>query len=148
MRGPCSASRAYGQRRCKRAILAFDHGGDGREAATETVDDFIRRQNIENFAFRLQTEGDASVQATLRKLLLEEMKRFGVRTEALLLVDEHLSRNAKRISEQTLVVEEDRKNGRATAGDEALLVSLTHTQTIFHGYRATLLAALERGEDD
>ena len=76
------------------------------------------------------------------------MKRFGVRTEALLLVDEHLSRNAKRISEQTLVVEEDRKNGRATAGDEALLVSLTHTQTIFHGYRATLLAALKRGEDD
>ena len=111
-----------------------------------STDDFVQRENLNSFVGRLATETDPSTQRTLRRLLLEEERRFGVRQEALALLDGYIARNGELIDGQSQLVTILRDGGRDTKLDEALLDSLVETRTLFLEYRETLVVALERGQ--
>jgi len=110
-----------------------------------SLDAFIHRQNIINFAGRLTTEGDPDAQQMLRQLLLEKERRFGICAEALDLLDGFIPRQAELIEKQCSIVSKLREDGHNTDLAEALLSSFVKTHELFTAYRGQLAYSLACG---
>lgn len=107
------------------------------------IDEFVRRQNINNFAERLNVEQSGHTQAVLRQLLLEEENRFGLRVEALELLDGNLRRNEDAVKRQRDIVVEVEARGGDIETARRFLDSLTVTRQLFLRYREHLIGSLK-----
>jgi hypothetical protein len=106
--------------------------------------EFVARKNIDNFAGRLEIELDAEVQQVLRRLLLEEERRYARLTSVLWLVERHISENGACIARQQEIVATFNARSWDCSIASQLLESLTRTRDLLVDYRREVLSVMDR----
>lgn len=107
----------------------------------ETIGRFVSEENVARLAGRLSEESCPEKQELLRRLLVEEARRFGVRSCSLEFLQQHLAACARRMDRQAVLVEELQAAGRDTTEAGRLLVNLRVTLGVLEDCRNRVAAA-------
>jgi hypothetical protein len=105
---------------------------------------FVHDQNLTRYLDQLQCETDSAKRGQLRRLLVEEIDRFGAHSDRLNETDRLAARCMARLDEQRTRVARLRADGHDAESSESLLANLSQTLEVIEGHRQTILDQLDR----
>ena len=108
------------------------------------LEQFVARQNVQNFCERLRSEADGEKRACLHRMLVEQESILGFRLEQLSLIEREIEQVRTQISAQQLLAEKLDSIGRDSSAVTGLLNLLRETLTLYENYRRTLLTGIDR----
>lgn len=106
------------------------------------LDRFVQSSNMSRFASRLEIEQDEKQRDLIRRLLLEEEQRYGLRAEQLDMADERIGRAKQLIRRQQELIVRFAASGQDTSEADKLLNRLGDLLALFEHYRLQVLEAL------
>ncbi len=105
---------------------------------------FVHDQNLMRYLDLLESETDSAKRGQLRKLLLEEVDRFGDHSDQLYETDRLVARCTARLQEQKSLLAHAREDGRDAGASEDVLANMSQTLALIVGHRRTILDRLDR----
>jgi hypothetical protein len=110
----------------------------------DAMEKFVNGENVARFAERLYNEPSMATQQVLKRLLLEEENRFGLRSNHLELVQRHINEGAIRIDRQKRLIAEMEAAGHDVGTAHRTLTNFVSIQELFEQFRTAILAVLDR----
>ncbi len=108
------------------------------------VDRWESDGNISCFADQLRYEKNPARQETLKRLLIEEERRFGATEDRLRMVERKLTDGAELIIRQRRLIAEMKSNGGDIGSADCALRTFEMIQDLFERFRALMYDRRER----
>jgi hypothetical protein len=105
---------------------------------------FVSDLNVARFVDQLRWQNDPATRTVLKRLLLEEVRKFGFKLDQLTMVDRQISEAREGVRVQKNIVERLRIRGYDTTRAESLLSNLVAIQRIFEQHRRVILDSANR----
>jgi hypothetical protein len=110
----------------------------------DEMERFIGDGNIARFVDMLRAEADPARRETLKRLLIEEINRFGSLTERLAVTERHLRDGEAQISKLTGIVREMKGNGLDCTRTERTLEVSMMIRALFEELRSIIFDGIEK----
>ena len=105
---------------------------------------FVSDLNVARFLEKLRVERDPAIQASLRRLLLEETDKCGHSAERIGNVQRRIAEGSRQIALQKALIARLNANGQDARRAESTLRNLVEIQRIFERYREVVLDTIDR----
>lgn len=109
------------------------------------VEKFVAEQNLSRFRQQLERADHPPTQATLFKLLLQQLELLGLNDQQLAKINRHIERLRHLISKQVELIEELRLGGHDLERPVMVLAALNELMAIYQTHRQRIRAAIASG---
>ena len=106
------------------------------------MDKFVARENIRHFRDRLETETDPIARSLLHRLLIQELDKLGHNSEALRVVENHITGVNEQVKRQQALVASTEQDGYDTGQALVLLNAYSDILLAFKNQRQKILINL------
>jgi hypothetical protein len=109
------------------------------------VETFVAEQNLTRFRQQFEQAADFPRQATLFKLLLQQLELIGLSEQQFVKINRHIERLRHLIAKQVELIEELRLGGRDFERPVMVLATLNQLLAIYQTHRQRIIAAIASG---